>query len=65
MFDNDVTFGNILFRYGGRAVVLILYSVQRCLNHCHELNDSSPSSLYSLDCDVLRIAPVIASATLY
>ena len=65
MFHNDVTFGNILFRYGGRAVVLIFYSVQRCLNHRHDLNDSSPSSLYSLVCDVLRIAPAIVTAILY
>ena len=58
------TFGNI-FKYGRRPVVLILYSVQRCLNHRRDLSDSSPSSLYSLVCDVPRIAPVIASAALY
>ena len=66
MFDNDVLLlVNILFKYGGRPVVLILYSVQRCLNHHHDLSDSSPSSLYSLVCDVPRIAPVIASAALH
>ena len=51
-----------IFKYGGRPVVLILYSVQRYLNHC---GDSSPSSVYSLVCDVPCIAPVIASAALY
>ena len=44
-------------------MVLILYSLQRCLNYRHDLNNSSPSSLYSLVFDVPRIAPVIASAT--
>ena len=55
----------MLFKYGGTHVVLILYGVQKCLNHTHDLNDSSPSSLYSLVCDVPRVAPVIASAALY
>ena len=55
----------MLFKYGGRPVVLILYSTQRCLNHCLDLSDSSSSSLYSLVCDVLHIAPLIASAALY
>ena len=62
VFDND---GNILFKYGDRPVVLILYSVQRCVNHHRDLSNSSPSSLYSLVCDVPRIVPVISSAALY
>ena len=60
-----VTFGNILFKYGDRPVVLILYNVQRCLSHRLDLSDSIPSSLCSLVCGVPRIAPVIASAVLY
>ena len=55
----------MLFKYGGRPVVLILYSIQRCLNHCLDLSDSSSISLYSLVCDVPRITPVIASGALY
>ena len=58
-------FGNKLFKYGGRPAVLILYSIQRCLNHRRDLSDSSPSSLYSLVCDVPCIAPLIASVALY
>ena len=54
----------MLFKYGGRPVVLILYSAQRCLNQHLDLSDSSPSSLFSLICDVPLIAPVMASAAL-
>ena len=59
MFDNDVLLLIALFN------VLILYSVQRCLNHCLDLSDSSLSSLFILVCDVPRLAPVMASAALY
>ena len=58
-------FGNILFKYGGRPVVLILYSIQRCLNHRLNLSDSSPSWLYSLVCGVPRVAPVMPGTALY
>ena len=59
MFDNDVLLLIALFN------VLILYSVQRCLNHCLDLSDSSLSLLFILVCDVPRLAPVMASAALY
>ena len=55
----------MLFKYGGRNVVLILYGEQKCITNPHDLRDSSPSSLYSLVCDVPPVAPVIASAALY
>ena len=58
-------FSNMLFKYGGRPVVLILYSMLGCLNHCLALSDSSSSSLCSLVCDVPRITPVISSGALY
>ena len=50
----------MLFKYGDRPVVLILCSVQRCLNHRLDLSDSSPSLLYSLVRDVSCMAPVMA-----
>ena len=49
----------MLFKYGGRPVVLILCSVQRCLNHRRDLSDSRPSSLCSLVCDVPRIPQML------
>ena len=60
-----VRFGNMLFKYDSRPVVLILYSIQRCLNHHLDLYDSRSCSLYSLVCDVPYIVSVIASAGLY
>ena len=56
MFDNDVL---LLVAYYSNMVV------QRCLNHRRDLSNSSPSSLYSLVCDVPCIAPLIASVALY
>ena len=59
MFDNDVLLLVALFN------VLILYSEQRCLNHCLDLSESSLSSFYILVCDVSCLAPVMVSAALY
>ena len=60
-----MTFGNILLKFDGRCGTFILYGVERCLNHRHDLSDSSPCSLSSLVCGVPPIAPVMASAALY
>ena len=46
-------------------LLVILYSVQRCINHRLDLGQSSTVSLYSLVCDVPLIAPIMASAALY
>lgn len=59
-----VTFINILFKYDGRHIALILYGAQRCLNHHLNVSDSSPSLLYILVCYVPWIA-LAASATLH
>ena len=56
VFANDVLLLLTLFN------VLILYSVERCLNHRLDLSDFSPSSMFILVCDVPRIASVMASA---
>ena len=66
VFDNDVLllvmyYSNMIIK----TVVLILYSVQRYLNHHFDLSDSSRRPLYSLVCDIPRIGPVMASTALY
>ena len=55
----------MLFKYDRRPVVIILYSIQTCLNHSLDLSDSSPSLLYIFVCDAPRIGLVMASAALY
>ena len=55
MFDSYVLL-LVTFKCDGRPVVLILYI------QCTKM---TPSSLYSLVCDVPQIAPVMAGAGLY